>query len=160
MKHRQLTQGDLAERFDVTQATVSRWASEGRLPPPATGPAKRGIRWDESAIEQFERDGFTSPAKQKADVQIVDFARGMMDVLLAVEGVDPDAKGLAKAALRVLASDEVPLRAWARVAIDLQQCNWRKLATGTMSDVDRVRAAKVRHLLNQLFRKHGGRTNA
>lgn len=150
----ELTQGDLAKRYGVTQATISRWLTSGRLPQPDTGPAKRGMRWTASAIEEWERAGFTTDVeKWQADLQIVDFARGMMDALVAIDGVHESAKALARAALRVLGNPRIRLRVRVEVARGLQQCNWRRVAIGEMTDVDREQADRLRHRFNVLVRK-------
>lgn len=157
----ELTIENLAERWGVDASTIRRWRLQGRLPEPSTGPRQRGIRWSEAAIATWEAAGFTHDTEQwRADLKLVDFAKQCMGEVCKLESIDAAAVGLARAGLRVLNNPLVPLKARVEIARQLlSECDWSK-ALGKMDAGDRVKAAKVRHLLNTLHHKHGGQTNA
>ena len=160
MAERTLTQTKLAARLGVTEATISRWRTSGKLPPPASGPKQRGIFWTEAAIAAWEAAGFTANIESwRGDLKTVDFARKCMDEVCRTDGVHQTAKDLARAAMKLLANPLVPLKARVGIARSLlNECDW-STGLGEMDDGDRERANKVRYLLGQLHRKHGGRTD-
>ncbi len=104
-----LTVDDLAARFNVGASTVRRWKSEGRLPPPATGPARREVKWSKASIDGWEAAGFTTNVSEfKATVLKLDTARRELRAIADDTNVRSDIRAMAVVASEVIGNPRIP----------------------------------------------------
>ena len=105
-----LSMDDLAERWGVDRATVSRMHKAKRLPEPITGPRKRGIGWSEQSIRVFEQAGFMAPADFRANVAKIRAAEAELTAIAKDNSLAADVRAMARAGATLLNNPRVPLR--------------------------------------------------
>lgn len=104
-----LTVDDLAARFSVGPSTIRRWKSKGRLPPPATGPARREVRWSRESIDGWEAAGFTTDvAGFRATVLKLDAARAELRAIADDTNIRGDIRAMASVASEVIGNVRIP----------------------------------------------------
>ena len=59
-----LTADQLTERFQVDRATLCRWRETGYLPKPIKSSTRRGVVWDATVIDAWEKTGYAEDFDQ------------------------------------------------------------------------------------------------